>query len=180
MAYSRRRSLTLAGAALVVGSALAACHPPSEVDSELKVNTATGVAAPTQASTTTSAEAGAEAEENVEISLPNAQLTEGQQFSFTVTGLLPEGGYYAAICSAEDSDVPACTGIQTDPANQAWLNNASGNVAIDATGAAAVTLTATATGEDLDCTTDDCVLKVFGDQNNDFEPKAEVPVTFTA
>lgn len=53
-----------------------------------------------------------------------------------------------------------------------------GTVTMDANGAATVTLTAVSTGEGIDCSTDSCVLKVFGDHAQNFADVTSVPVTF--
>ena len=64
------------------------------------------------------------------------------------------------------------------PGTQAWLSNRGGSQPVPENGEATVTLTAKAAGEDIDCRTDTCTLKVFGDHSEGFEDIVDVPVTF--
>lgn len=52
---SLSRKLLITGTTAVAALAITACSPPHQVDSELKVDTATGVAAPTKSTSTSSA-----------------------------------------------------------------------------------------------------------------------------
>lgn len=180
-------------AAASLSAALVACSPPSQQDSpvERENEVLTTSAAPSSAakssSSTSSAEASttaaAQGEGDVEVSVSPSELVEGEKVTFEITGLDPEGGYYAAICAAEatpGNPVPACTGVMTDQASQAWLSNSQpgATTEISPEGEATVELTAAATGEGLDCNTQECVAKVFGDHTEGFRDVAESPVTF--
>ena len=67
-----------------------------------------------------------------------------------------------------------------DAESQAWLQNERGTAKITEDGTASFTLTASPTGEGVDCASDKCVLKVFGDHSEGFKDVAEVPVTFAS
>lgn len=187
MALSASHRLGVLAAATVLSTALVACSPPGEVDSSAKVDTASVVAnAPSSAaaaSTSASAAASATAATGAAtISVKNADhIHDGDTLDVSVSGLDPVSGYYAAICAAGTAEgaVPACTGTMTDPQTAAWLKaDGTGTVMLSPEGTAEFTLTATATGEAVDCTTQECVLKVFGDHANGFTPVAETPVEF--
>ncbi|AKE41989.1 thiamine biosynthesis protein [Corynebacterium kutscheri] len=179
------RVLALAATASI-SLVIAACSPPHEVDSTQKVDTAASAAAPTNSahsSTTASSTATTTTSTGDEVTIAlstTENLSDGQVLSFNVAGLDPTAGYYAAICSADyTGQVPLCTGLQGDTQAQAWLSNNGGTVAISQNGTASVDLVATATGEGIDCTTESCVLKIFGDHRNGFQDVTELPVSFS-
>lgn len=162
---SRFRAASIAAAILV----LAACSPPNQQDTtQPKIDTASDVAAPTKtAKSTTKATVDS-----------TSGLKDGDKITVNITGLDPTLGYYAAICADDNAPVPVCTGNRGDTESQVWIKSDGGTVTMDASGAATVTLTAVSTGEGIDCTTDSCVLKVFGDHAQNFADVTSVPVTF--
>lgn len=178
-------------ATAALSAALVACSPPHQQDSPVQrtneilttsQNPTTASSTSTSSATTTSA---APVEENVEIVVSPAALVDGERVTFEISGLDPEGGYYAAICDSvanPGNPVPSCTGEMADFTSQAWLSNSQpgATVEIAEDGTATVELEATATGTGLDCTTQACVAKVFGDHTEGFRDVAEVPVTFAA
>ncbi|GAA1475193.1 neocarzinostatin apoprotein domain-containing protein [Corynebacterium felinum] len=188
MARTSRSSLLAATAVLTAGVVLAACTPPGEVDSDKKIDTAVEgkvVTAPSSADAMAPASTDAEepAAENVKVSASATQLAQGDALTVELTGLNPKVGYYTAICAAgtAEGEVPACTGTLTDPATAAWITNSGrGTTTMSAEGAATVNITATAKGDNVDCTTNECVIKVFGDHSEGFRNVAELPVTFTS
>lgn len=112
---------------------------------------------------------------------PGAEIADGSEVTITLSGLDPAyGGYYLGFCGErpEGSPAPACTGDRTVPGTQAWLSNRGGTQPVPENGEATVTLTAKAAGEGVDCRTDSCTLKVFGDHSEGFEDVVDVPVTF--
>ncbi|WP_082313446.1 neocarzinostatin apoprotein domain-containing protein [Corynebacterium lactis] len=114
---------------------------------------------------------------------PVSDLKDGDTITVTVSGLDPESGYYAGICAAEKTPgnpVPDCTGDRTEGArSQQWITNKPGGVTpIETDGTAKFDLAAGATGEKVNCSEQECVLKLFGDHTEGFEDVAEVPVTF--
>lgn len=114
---------------------------------------------------------------------PVSDLKDGDTITVTVSGLDPESGYYAGICAADKAPgnpVPDCTGDRTEGArSQQWITNKPGGVTpIETDGTAKFDLAAGATGEKVNCSEQDCVLKLFGDHTEGFEDVAEVPVTF--
>lgn len=188
MSVSRKVFSVIATAALSLS--IAACSPPNQSDSTQTKDdevlttsqTSTSETTATESTTATATTTGAAATE-VTVTVTPEELIDGGETTFEVTGLDPELGYYAAICAAEatpDGEAPACTGVQADFASQAWLSNtapgATDPIADD--GTATITLVAAATGEGLDCTTDECVGKIFGDHTEGFRDVTEVPVTF--
>jgi hypothetical protein len=190
MARNVRRLLTISAAVLALGPALAACTPPNEVDSEVKVTTASEGAAPTRTSSTTAAatttsstaSSTAAASDAVQVS-KTEEVAEGDELTINISGLDPAVGYYAAICGANSHapQPPSCTGTMTDSATAAWIKaDNTGTTMLNSDGTATATITATATGENVDCRTDECVVKVFGDHSNGFANYGEVPVTFAA
>ncbi|MCX7537593.1 neocarzinostatin apoprotein domain-containing protein [Corynebacterium sp. P5875] len=188
------RTAAFAAASLILIAPLAACSnsetesttDPSEVDasiSEMSESVSEGIAemqselSPTTSSTATAAP-------DVKITVDKAEgIKAGDTLTVEVTGLNPEAGYYSAICAAQTpggAPVPVCTGEMGDVESQAWLQNERGTAKIAEDGTASFTLTANPTGEGIDCTTDECVLKVFGDHSEGFKDVAEVPVTFAS
>ncbi|AKK06595.1 hypothetical protein CMUST_11420 [Corynebacterium mustelae] len=180
------RSILSAASIAVVGIGLAACSPPNEVDSDVKVDTASSVAAPVSSAASSSAAPSSVAKPAaapVEVKVSKTEnVMEGEALTINIAGLNTASGYYAAICAAENpAGPPACTGTLTDPSTAAWINNkGTGTVALNDDGTAVVELTATAIGDGLDCSTDKCVVKVFGDHSEGFRDVAAVPVTFAS
>lgn len=186
---TRARRALLAAPAIAAVALLAAC---SGGDGESATESSAG--GPTSAATTESAaapatSADAAATEAAETSAngvtakvsPGAEIADGSEVTITLSGLDPAyGGYYLGFCGErpEDSPAPACTGDRTVPGTQAWLSNRGGTQPVPENGEATVTLTAKAAGEDVDCRTDSCTLKVFGDHSEGFEDVVDVPVTF--
>ncbi|MFW9252712.1 neocarzinostatin apoprotein domain-containing protein [Corynebacterium amycolatum] len=136
--------------------------------------------------TTSSAEtqetAGTAGEETMEAE-PVNDLSEGDVISVDLSGLDPDYGYYAALCAAEKAPgnpVPDCTGDRSaGTQSQQWITKKSGGtttIADDNT--AHFELSVVPTGEAVDCTQQDCVLKLFGDHSEGFEDITEIPVTF--
>ncbi|MCU9519825.1 thiamine biosynthesis protein [Corynebacterium sp. ES2794-CONJ1] len=193
MARSLRFSAVALSSLTIAGLGLAACTPPSHIDSDKKVDTAVdgqvavksteGMEDKEAAEMTTSVEKAAPREENVTVALSATELTEGELVDVEITGLAAEAGYYTAICKTPTPDgaAPLCTGTLTDPNTAAWLKgDDSGTVKISDDGTATFTLTATAVGEGVDCSTDACLLQVFGDHTEGFRPVAAIPVAFKA
>ncbi|AFM07814.2 hypothetical protein [Corynebacterium pseudotuberculosis] len=193
MTRNFRRSLTAAAGVLALGTALVACSPPHENDSEKKVDTATSAAAPKSqthnhptesAAASTSAQATGSDKEATIVASANQNIVEGQEITLNISGLNPQSGYYAAICSVtapHGSPAPLCTGQHSDTTAQAWIKaGGMGTTPLNADGTATVTLRAASTGQGLDCKTDTCVLKVFGDHTEGFRDVAELPVTFAS
>lgn len=108
-------------------------------------------------------------------------LHPGDTITVRLANLNPKAGYYTAICLAEqpgDEIVPICTGGRGDATAQAWIKPSGGTVTLNEDGTADFELAVAATGKDIDCNVDVCVLKVFGDHSQGFTPGAELPVTF--
>ncbi|MEZ2122898.1 neocarzinostatin apoprotein domain-containing protein [Corynebacterium sp. CCM 9203] len=191
------RTTALAAASLIFVAPLAACSnsetsettDASEVSSSISEMSKSASAGLSEKSSeksepsSTSAKA-ASGSSDVEITVDNADgIKAGDTVAVEVSGLNPESGYYAAICAAkgpEGSPVPVCTGEMGDTESQAWLQNERGNAKISEDGTASFTLTASPSGDGVDCLTDECVLKVFGDHSEGFKDVAEVPVTFAS
>lgn len=186
---TRARRALVAAPAIAAVALLAAC---SGGDGESATESSAG--GPTSAATTESAaapatSADAAATEAAETSAngvtakvsPGAEIADGSEVTITLSGLDPAyGGYYLGFCGErpEGSPAPACTGDRTVPGTQAWLSNRGGTQPVPENGEATVTLTAKAAGEGVDCRTDSCTLKVFGDHSEGFEDVVDVPVTF--
>ena len=189
------RTAAVAAASLILVAPLTACSnsetesttDPDKVDasvSEMSESASEGISeieselSPAPSSTT------AAASSDVKITVDKAEgIKAGDTLTVEVTGLNPEAGYYGAICAAQTpggTPVPACTGEMGDVESQAWLQNERGTAKIAEDGTASFTLTAKPTGEGVDCATDECVLKVFGDHSEGFKDVAEVPVTFAS
>lgn len=188
---TRARRTLLAAPAIAAVALLAACSGgDADTDATGAADGATTSAAETATSgaeTSTGADtaesAGAEASANgvtAKVS-PAENIADGAEVTITLSGLNPAyGGYYLGFCGdrPEGSPAPACTGDRTVPGTQAWLSNRGGSQPVPENGEATVTLTAKAAGEDIDCRTDTCTLKVFGDHSEGFEDIVDVPVTF--
>lgn len=168
---ARTRRTLLAAPAIAAVALLAACSG-GDADTD---------AADTATSATETAEAEVSANgATVKVS-PAENIADGSEITVTLSGLNPAyGGYYLGICGdrPEGSPAPACTGDRTVPGTQAWLSNRGGTQPVPENGEATVTLTAKAAGEGVDCRTDSCTLKVFGDHSEGFEDVVDVPVTF--
>lgn len=114
---------------------------------------------------------------------PVNDLSEGDVITVDLAGLDPDYGYYAALCAAEKAPgnpVPDCTGDRSaGTQSQQWITKKSGGtttIADDNT--AHFELSVVPTGEAVDCTQQECVLKLFGDHSEGFEDITEIPVTF--
>lgn len=180
MATARFRRSVFAVPAIIAATALVACGSDSnnEVIEEV-IETTTETTETSTEDTAAEAPAG-----EVELSAaPTENLSEGDLITVDLAGLVPSYGYYVGICSTErpeGSPAPICTGDRSGE-TQAWLAE-NGTVQIPDNGQVTLDLTAvpTAEGEDIDCRTQQCVLKVFGDHTEGFEDVVEVPVTFAA
>lgn len=179
---SRRASAVAAAAVLALG--LTAC---SSDDNPEDANAAAASAAEeairelNESTTTPANDPG-----TPHISADKTQdLVDGEQITVTVHDLASSGGYYLSIYkegtgadSAGTGGAPDCTG---DRSSSKWLTaegSEKGTDHFDAEGTAEVTLTVAEKGDAVDCATDTCVLKVFGDHTNGFRAVAEAPVTF--
>lgn len=114
---------------------------------------------------------------------PFFDITPDTSITIEVSGLNPERGYHVAICEAgqpAENSHPTCTGDADYQGHRAWLRNPGGSHEISPAGTATLTLAAAATGEGLDCTAEECVIKVFGDESEDYRNVADLPVTFAA
>ncbi|MCK7677107.1 neocarzinostatin apoprotein domain-containing protein [Corynebacterium sp. CCM 9186] len=189
------RTAAFAAASLILVAPLAACSnsetesttDPTKVDasiSEMSESASEGIAEIESELSPESSSTTAAASSDVKITVDKAEgIKAGGTLTVEVTGLNPEAGYYGAICAAQTPDgapVPVCTGEMGDVESQAWLQNERGTAKIAEDGTASFTLTANPTGEGVDCATDECVLKVFGDHSEGFKDVAEVPVTFAS
>ncbi|MBP2333822.1 thiamine biosynthesis protein [Corynebacterium freneyi] len=189
---ARARRTMLAAPTIAAVALLAACSG-GDADTDAADAPADGTTTSTT-STTDTAEAATETTETAgateaEVSAngvtvkvsPAEDIADGSEITVTLSGLNPAyGGYYLGICGdrPEGSPAPACTGDRTVPGTQAWLSNRGGTQPVPENGEASVTLTAMAAGEGVDCRTDSCTLKVFGDHSEGFEDIVDVPVTF--
>lgn len=114
-------------------------------------------------------------------------LADGDTITVTVRGLDVEGGYYVGICkagtgadAAGEGEAPDCTGDRED---SKWITaegSDRGTDHVDADGDAEVELTVSEQGDAVDCSTDKCVLKIFGDHTNGFREVGEAPVSFAS
>ena len=185
---ARTRRTLLAAPAIAAVALLAACSG-GDADTDAADATADGTA--TSATDTAEATGAADAADAAEAEVsangvtvkvsPAEDIADGSEITVTLSGLNPAyGGYYLGICGdrPEGSPAPACTGDRTVPGTQAWLSNRGGTQPVPENGEASVTLTAMAAGEGVDCHTDSCTLKVFGDHSEGFEDIVDVPVTF--
>lgn len=179
MTSTRFRRSVLAVPAFVAVTALVACG--SDDNNEVVEETTTETTATEE---TNDEAAEAPAGDTGEVSLeaaPTEDLSDGDIVTVDLQGLDPSYGYYVGICGAErpeGSPAPECTGGR-DGDSQAWLSE-RGTTQIPEDGTVTVELTASAEGEGIDCRTDACVLKVFGDHTEGFEDVVEVPVTFAS
>lgn len=183
---ARTRRTLLAAPAIAAVALLAACSGgDADTDAADTATSATETAEATTETTDAATTDAAEAEVSangvtVKVS-PAEDIADGSEITVTLSGLNPAyGGYYLGICGdrPEGSPAPACTGDRTVPGTQAWLSNRGGTQPVPENGEASVTLTAMAAGEGVDCRTDSCTLKVFGDHSEGFEDIVDVPVTF--
>lgn len=183
---ARTRRTLLAAPAIAAVALLTACSGgDADTDAADTATSATETAEATTETTDAATTDAAEAEVSangvtVKVS-PAENIADGSEITVTLSGLNPAyGGYYLGICGdrPEGSPAPACTGDRTVPGTQAWLSNRGGTQPVPENGEASVTLTAMAAGEGVDCRTDSCTLKVFGDHSEGFEDIVDVPVTF--
>ncbi len=111
-------------------------------------------------------------------------LADGDTITVTLTDLDTDQGYYLGICAAEGAagGPPTCTGGHEDSAWIAAEGEERATDHFDAEGNTEVELDVKATSEDgsLDCTTDSCVVKLFGDHQSGFGDVAELPVSFAS
>lgn len=177
-----KRSAAVAATAILAGVGLAACTPPTHVDSDVKVDTASKV----QMTKTESSEESTSSEPTTLVSSVTLKasktngLKKGEEITVDLAGLDPAQGYYTAICASEnipDGQQPACTGEKNDREVQPHVKNGA-DVEISPSGTAVATLKVAESGENIDCTSRDCVVKVFSDEDNGYFPLAEIPVTF--
>lgn len=190
---ARPRAATAVAALMALSlPLLAAC---SDDGSEEQASASSTTEAPASEASSeapsTSAAAGssdsAEATGNSEVKItadPAENLADGQKISVKVTGLDPEAGYYGAICAAESTPgkpMPDCTGERGAAGTQQWITQKDGGTApLSPAGETEFTLTAKQKGQAVDCATQECVLKIFGDHTEGFEDVAEIPVTFAS
>lgn len=112
-------------------------------------------------------------------------LNDGDDIAVTVRHLDTSAGYYIGICKAAtgadaagEGTPPDCTG---DRSSSKWVtaeDSDQGTDHFDAEGTAEVQLTVAEKGDAVDCATDKCTLKVFGDHQNGFRNVGDAPVTF--
>lgn len=180
----RRAAALTAAAVLTLG--VAACSDDDSDSDDTADDTAveqTDDADDTESDDADDTEADGAGEESDELSADKTDgLSDGDTITVNLTDLDTDQGYYLGICGAEGEagGPPTCTGARDD---SAWITAEGEEGAtdhFDAEGNAEVELSAKATSEDgaLDCTTDDCVLKLFGDHKSGFGDVAEIPVTF--
>ncbi|ANE04561.1 thiamine biosynthesis protein [Corynebacterium crudilactis] len=164
---------------------LVACAPPNQQDSTIERSNEVLITSQSPTTTSSITSTTPPVAENVAISVAPSELVDGEQITFEITGLNPGSGYYAAICATgtpTPNTAPMCTGETPGFSSQAWLNNSqpSATAAISDNGTATVEITAVSTGTGIDCTTQECVAKVFGDETEGFRHVAETPVVFAA
>ncbi|WP_075691214.1 neocarzinostatin apoprotein domain-containing protein [Corynebacterium sphenisci] len=105
-------------------------------------------------------------------------LAEGDEIDVSATGLDPESGYYLGLCRAEmtpGKPCAECAGRQ-DGSTQKWFRNNGAPEGISADGTISSTLTVSTSGRSVDCTSDACVIKLFGDHVEGFGDIVEIPV----
>ena len=201
MATRNRRTPALAAVALMSVALLSACSTDSDSNGESSSAAASeSVESSPESSAAESAEATAGASEEaseeqsdseqagaeggqVEVTAdPADNLTDGDKINVKASGLDPEKGYYGAICakdSASRKPVPDCTGQRGDAGAQQWLANKPGaTTPVGQDGAVTFELVATSKGQGVDCSKQECVVKIFGDHTEGFEHVAEIPVSF--
>ncbi|WP_296105349.1 neocarzinostatin apoprotein domain-containing protein [uncultured Corynebacterium sp.] len=111
-------------------------------------------------------------------------LKDGQQVTVDVKDADPDMGYYLALCAKEQTgDVPDCLGAHGDPNTQKWISNENEDGAIPDDGSFSEEITVnqknvSTGGDEIDCKTQECVIKLFGDHSNGFVDVADIPVTF--
>lgn len=175
----QRRAALLAIPAVAALPLLAACGADDEDGASETTSSAAAQNTDANSNSTADSTAGAvtmEAE-------PVNDLSEGDVISVDLSGLDPDYGYYAALCAAEKAPgnpVPDCTGDRSaGTQSQQWITKKSGGTTtIAGDNTAHFELTVAPTGEAVDCTQQDCVLKLFGDHSEGFEDVTEIPVTF--
>lgn len=180
----QRRAALLAIPAVAALPLLAACGADDADGADGAKNSAS--ASETTSSTAaqeTDADTDATAGEVTMEAEPVNDLSEGDVITVDLAGLDPDYGYYAALCAAEKAPgnpVPDCTGDRSaGTQSQQWITKKSGGtttIADDNT--AHFELSVVPTGEAVDCTQQECVLKLFGDHSEGFEDITEIPVTF--
>ena len=114
-----------------------------------------------------------------------AHLSDGQQVTVSLSGLNPQAGYYLAVCGPNRvGPAPMCIGGQGPQSIQHWLSNAVRPGSIPADGVLTTTVSVpkqgrVATGQSLDCTTQQCTIKLFGDPGAGLRDVVELPVSFS-
>lgn len=128
-----------------------------------------------------------EAEDGTTMAVDQADnLKDGQKLEVKITQADPDMGYYLAVCAQQKTGmVPNCMGSHADTETQKWISNKNEEGAIPEDGTVETTLTVHPTGQDmngqtLDCTTSQCVLKLFGDHSNGFIDIIDIPLTYAA
>ncbi|HIW90629.1 MAG TPA: thiamine biosynthesis protein [Candidatus Corynebacterium avicola] len=178
----RRASALAAAAVLTLG--VAACGDDDDSDGDDADDTA--VEQPADDSEDADAADDSEGAEGADgLSADKTDdLSDGDTITVTLSDLDTEQGYYLGICAAEGAagGPPSCTGARDDSAWVAAEDEQRATDHYDAEGNAEVELNVASTSEDgsLDCTTDECVLKLFGDHQAGFGDVADLPVTFAS
>lgn len=205
MMISRQHSFTrrLAAPALVAiaGLGLVSCASTADQSSAESTSTTAAATSTTDSSaanateanataanaTATEADASAAAETatmdpsvTIEVT-PNKDLKSNDTIEVALSGLNPKLGYYAAICSPvrnPASPVPVCTGGRGDATAQAWIKAEGGTITLNEDGTADAVIAVSPIGEGIDCRTEECVVKIFGDHTEGFKDVTQAPVTF--
>ena len=140
-----------------------------------------------QASSDSSSEAGALTASGGGVELKADTVTglsDGQQVTVSLSGLNPQAGYYLAVCGPNRiGPAPMCIGGQGPQSVQHWLSNAVRPGSIPADGNLTTTVSVpkqgrVATGQPLDCSTQQCTIKLFGDPGAGLRDIVELPVSF--
>lgn len=184
-----RRTAAVAAAALL-GLGLAACS--DDDDNSDATTTASDSAGDSTAATSEAPLAAGDTPANdpgtPQITADRTvDLADGDEITVTVRGLDTSAGYYLGICkvgtgadAAGEGGAPDCTG---DRSSSKWIAADAEQRAtdhFDADGNAEVTLTVAEKGDAVDCSVDECAIKVFGDHMNGFRAVGEAPVSFAS
>lgn len=177
-----RRAAALAAAA-VLTLGVAACGDDDDSDDDAADDTAVEQPADDDADEADDTDDGDDVGDVDGMSADKTDdLADGDTITVTLTDLDTDQGYYLGICAAEGAagGPPTCTGGREDSAWIAAEGEERATDHFDAEGNAEVELDVKATSEDgsLDCTTDSCVVKLFGDHQSGFGDVAELPVSF--
>lgn len=180
---SRTAALAIASASALI---LASCSTEEAEDAVSDASTAAESAASDASSAASSVKESATADSDqdgdIEMEVTpdlDEPVQPGSDLQVKISGLNPSLGYYLAICKDDEgARVPDCTGERNSASGQQWIKAEGGTVALNEDGTAEVTLKAVPTGENVDCTTDECVLKLFGDHTEGFKPYKDEEITF--